>query len=56
MRVQRYPFKWYQSYILGFLTVPLILLLFYASAIYINGVNENYYNIFCYDKNSDESN
>lgn len=47
MRVNPYPFEKSHAFILGFLTTPLIWLLFYAMAVYINGVGENYNNIFC---------
>lgn len=47
MELNKYPFLWYHSLILGFLTPLLLLFIFYASAVYIDGVNDNYSEIFC---------
>jgi hypothetical protein len=47
MRVNPYPFQKHHAFILGFLTTPLVWLLFYAMSIYVNGVDTNYNNIFC---------
>tara|TARA_B100001093_G_C26627426_1_gene927326 strand:- start:532 stop:717 length:186 start_codon:yes stop_codon:yes gene_type:complete len=56
IRLNPYPFKNSHAFILGVLTPITILLLFYAFAIYINGVNENYFKIFCQIKSKDAAN
>jgi len=51
-----YSLKNFQSFILGLLTPIVIMLLFYSTSIYIDGVNENYFKIFCQIKSKDAAN
>jgi len=49
-KVNPYPFGKYHAFFLGIITIPLILIMFNTAAIYIDGVNENYFKIFCNNK------